>query len=146
MKMKDGSMESRVIPSKPGKSRWNQRTKTNLQWKVKRKRAWGYKSQTLGDCHVAKFQQKLNNVKFVCTFIKLSISSVQSFSRVRLFATPWIAAPQASLSITNCRSSHRLTSIESVMPSSHLILCHPLLLLPPILPASKSFPMSQHFA
>ena len=58
--------------------------------------------------------------------------SVQSLSRVRLFATPWIAARQASLSITNSRRSLRLTSIKSVMPSSHLILCHPLLLLPPI--------------
>ena len=59
-------------------------------------------------------------------------SSVQSLSRVRLFATPWIAARQASLSITNSWSSLRLTSVESVMPSSHLILCRPLLLLPPI--------------
>ena len=58
-------------------------------------------------------------------------SSVQSLSRVQLFATPWIAACQASLSITNSWSSLRLTSIESVMPSSHLILCCPLLLLPP---------------
>ena len=63
-------------------------------------------------------------------------SSVQLLSRVRLFATPWIAARQASLSITNSRSSLRLTSIESVMPSSHLILCHPLL-LPPIPPSIK---------
>ena len=63
---------------------------------------------------------------------KLTISSVQSLSRVQLFATPWIAARQASLSITNTGSSLGLTSIESVMPSSHLILCHPLLLLPPI--------------
>ena len=61
-----------------------------------------------------------------------SFSSVQLLSHVRLFATPWIAACQASLSITNSRSSPRLRSIESVMPSSHLILCHPLLLLPPI--------------
>ena len=60
------------------------------------------------------------------------MSSVQSLSRVRLFATPCIAARQASLSITNSRSSLRLMSIESVMPSSHLILCRPLLLLPPI--------------
>ena len=59
-------------------------------------------------------------------------SSVQSLSRVRLFATPWIAARQASLSFTNSWSSLRLTSVESVMPSSHLILCRPLLLLPPI--------------
>ena len=65
--------------------------------------------------------------------------SVQSLSRVRLFATPWIAARQASLSITISRSSLRLTSIESVMPSSHLILCRPLLLLPPIPPSIKVF-------
>ena len=57
-------------------------------------------------------------------------SSVQSLSRVRLFATPWIAAHRASLSITNSWSSLRLTSIESVMPSSHLILCRPLLPAP----------------
>ena len=60
------------------------------------------------------------------------IRSDQSLSRVWLFATPWIAARQASLSITNSQSSFRLTSIKSVMPSSHLILCRPLLLLPPI--------------
>ena len=65
--------------------------------------------------------------------------SDQSLSCVRLFATPWIAARQASLSTTNSRSSLRLTSIESVMPSSHLILCRPLLLLPPI-PPSQPFP------
>ena len=66
-------------------------------------------------------------------------SSVQSLSRVRLFATPWNTAHQASLSITNSRSSLRLTSIESVMPSSHLILCHPLLLLAPIPPSIRVF-------
>ena len=66
-------------------------------------------------------------------------SSVQSLSRVRLFATPWIAAHQASLSITISRSSLRLTSIESVMPSSHLILCRPLLLLPPNPPSIRGF-------
>ena len=68
-----------------------------------------------------------------------SISSVQSLSRVRLFATPWIAAHQASLSITNSWSSLKLTSIESVMPSSHLILCCPLLLLSPIPPSIRVF-------
>ena len=68
-----------------------------------------------------------------------SLSSVQSLSRVRLFVTPWIAARQASLSINNSRSSLRLASIESVMPSSHLILCCPLLLLPPIPPSIKVF-------
>ena len=68
----------------------------------------------------------------------VQFSSVQSLSRVWLFATPWIAARQASLSITNSRSSLRLTSIESVMPSSHLILCR-LLLLPPIPPSIRVF-------
>jgi len=70
----------------------------------------------------------------------LSLSqSVQSLSRVRLFVTPWTAAHQVSLSITNSRSSLRLMSIESVMPSSHLILCRPLLLLPPIPPSIRVF-------
>ena len=67
------------------------------------------------------------------------VSPVQSLSCVRLFATPWIAARQASLSITNSQSSLRLTSIESVMPSSHLILCRPLLLLPSIPPSIRVF-------
>ena len=67
-------------------------------------------------------------------------SSVQLLSRVRLFATPWISARQASLSITISWSSLKLMSIESVMPSSHLILCRPLLLLPPIPPSIRVFP------
>ena len=71
--------------------------------------------------------------------------SVQSLSCVWLFATPWITARQASLSITNSQSLLKLMSIELVMPSSHLILCHPLPLLPPIPPESGSFPMSQLF-
>ena len=66
-------------------------------------------------------------------------NSVQSLSHVRLFATPWITTRQASLSITNSRSLLKLTSIESVMPSSHLNLCHPLLLLPPIPPSIRVF-------
>ena len=65
-------------------------------------------------------------------YMEIQFSSVQSLSHVRLFATPWIQHAKASLSITNSWSSLRLTSIESVMPSSHLILCLPLLLLPPI--------------
>ena len=69
----------------------------------------------------------------------VQFSSVQSLSRVRLFATPWIAAHQASLSITNSQSLPKLKSIELVMPSSHLILCHPLLLLPPIPPSISLF-------
>ena len=66
-------------------------------------------------------------------------SSVQSLSRIQLFATPWIAARQASLSITNSQSLLKLMPIEPVMPSSHLILCHPLLLLPPIPPSIRVF-------
>ena len=69
----------------------------------------------------------------------VQFSSDQSLSHVRLFATPWIAALQASLSITNSRNLLKLTSIESVMPSSHLILCHPLLLLPSIFPSIRVF-------
>ena len=82
---------------------------------------------------------------YICVFVVVvgtcvtQFSSVQSLSRVRLFATPWIAARQTSLFITNSRSSLRLTSIESVMPSSHLILYHPLLLLPPIPPSIRVF-------
>ena len=68
-----------------------------------------------------------------------TLSSVQSLSRVRLFATPWIAARQASLSITNSRSSFKLKSIKLVMPSSHLIPCHALLLLPSIPPSIRVF-------
>ena len=72
-------------------------------------------------------------------FLLSQFSSVQSLNRVQLFSTPWIAARQASLSIANSRSSLRLTSIESVMPSSHLILCRPLLLLPQIPPSIRVF-------
>ena len=67
------------------------------------------------------------------------ISSVQSLSHVWLFTTPWTAAHQASLSITNSRSSPKPMSIESVMPSNHFILCHPLLLLPSIFPSIRVF-------
>ena len=73
-------------------------------------------------------------------------SLVQSLSCVQLFLTPWTAACQASLSIANSRSSLKLMSIESVMPSNHLILCHPLLLLPPIPPSIRVFSESQFFA
>ena len=68
-----------------------------------------------------------------------TIRSIQSLTCVQLFATPWITAHQASLSITNSQSSLKLMSIESVMPSSHLILCRPLLLLPPIPPSIRVF-------
>ena len=71
--------------------------------------------------------------------VSVQFSSVQSFSHVRLFVTPWIAACQASLSITNSRSSLRLMSIESVVPFRQLILCRPLLFLPPIPPSIRVF-------
>ena len=71
--------------------------------------------------------------------LNIQFISVQSLSRVQLFATPWIAAYQAFLSITISRSSFKFTSTESVMPSSHLILCRPLLLLPPIPPSIRVF-------
>ena len=67
-------------------------------------------------------------------------SSVKSLSGVRLFVTPWTVACQASLSITDSQSLLKLMSIESVMPSNHLILCHPLLLLPSIFPNIRVFP------
>ena len=73
------------------------------------------------------------------TISSVQFSSVQSLSHVQLFATPWTAAPQASLSITNSWSLFKLMSIESVMPSNHLILCHPLLPLPSILPNIRVF-------
>ena len=77
------------------------------------------------------------NLEYFEVFFRFS--SVQSLSRFWLFATPWIIAHQASLSITNSQSPPKLMSIESVMPSNHLILCHPLLLLPPIPPSIRVF-------
>ena len=72
-------------------------------------------------------------------FSSVQFSPVQSLSHVQLFAIPWTTAHQASLSITNCRSLPKLMSIELVMPSNHLILCHPLLLLPSIFPSIRVF-------
>ena len=79
---------------------------------------------------VAKLHKLIQSAQF---------RSSQALSRVWLFATPWTAARQASLSITNSRSSLKLTSIELVMPSSHLLLCHPLFLLPAIPPSITVF-------
>ena len=77
------------------------------------------------------------DVLFIISSVQFS--SIQSLSRVRLFATPWITASQASLSITISQSSLKVMSIYLVMPSSHLILCHPLFLLPPIPPSIRVF-------
>ena len=81
----------------------------------------------------------ITTLKSLDTLISGDFSSVQLLSRIRLFVTPWTAARQASLSITNSRSLLKLMSIESVMPSNHLILCHPLLLLPSIFPSVRVF-------
>ena len=75
----------------------------------------------------------------ICMSYTPSVSSVQSLSHVQLFTTPWTAAGQASLSITNSQSLLKLTSIELMMPSNHLILCRPLLLLPSIFPSIRVF-------
>ena len=83
---------------------------------------------------------------FQSSIINFQFSSVQSLSCVQLFATPWTAARQASLSVTNSWSLLKLMSIESVMPSNHLTLCHPLLLFLQSFPASGSLQMSQFFA
>ena len=88
----------------------------------------------------------LQPASFFVVSVGSMISSGQSLSPVRLFATPWIAALQASLSITSSRSSLRLTSIKSMMPSSHLILGRPLLLLPPIPPSIRVFSNESGFA
>ena len=97
-------------------------------------------------CHLISLPQiaHLRNSSFISLFqlmrnVICIFSSVQSLSRVRLFATPWTAAHQASLSINNSQSLPKLISIESVMPSSHLILCCPLCLLPPIPPSIRVF-------
>ena len=79
------------------------------------------------------------NSEGIQPYISAQFSSFQLLSGVQLFATPWITAYQASLSITNSQSSPKPMFIKLVMPSSHLILCHPLLLLPPILPSIRVF-------
>ena len=89
-----------------------------------------YSSQFNNKGYVREYTQKTLNCKF---------SSVQLLSRVRLFATPWTAARQASLSITNSQSPPKPMSIESVMPFSHLILCRPLLLLSSMFPSIRVF-------
>ena len=103
-----------------------QNKKFNKETKIIKKQKVKQKPETL---ELERAMTELNN----------SISSVQSLSRVRLFVTPWITARQASLFIINSQSSLKLMSFESVMPSNHLILCCPLLLLPPIPPSIRVF-------
>ena len=93
-------------------------------------------------CWVFKFEKEVHQgcILSTCLFnLNAEFSSVQLFSRVWLFATPWTTARQVSLSITNSWSVPKLMSIESVMPPNHLILCHPLLLLPSIFPRIRVF-------
>ena len=102
--------------------------------------SFGINSDSHYICIIIQVYFRNNLLRFRRHFLGYGeLSSVQLLSCVRLFVTPWIAAHQASLSITNSRSSLRLTSIKSVMPSSHLILCRPLLLLPPIPPSTRVF-------
>ena len=111
-------------------------------WRQRIEWGWGIASNCLMD---TEFLFGLMTRKWIMVMVAQhwihfsSVQSIQSLSRVRLFATPWIAACQASVSITNSRSSLRLTSIESVMPSGYFILCHPLFLLHPIPPSIGVF-------
>ena len=103
----------------------------NVGWKLNIQ-----KTKIMASGPVTSYQIDGETLETVADFI---FSSVQSLRRVQFFVTPWIAARQASLSITNSRSSLRFMAIESVMPASHLILCCPLLLLPPIPPSISLF-------
>ena len=102
-----------------------------------------FKKAVLSLCYVIGLPFSNKSLPLLLLFYQLlkffQFSSVQSLSRGQLFATPWTVAHQASLSITNSRSLLKLRSIESVMPSNHLILCHPLLLLPSVFPSIKVF-------
>ena len=88
---------------------------------------------------VTQSQTRLKQLSFSHTQAHTQLSSVQSLSRIRLFATPWTTAHQTFLSITNSQSLLKLLSIELVMPSNHLILCHPVLLPPSIFPSITVF-------
>ena len=101
---------------------------------------WGSKITADGNC-----SHEIKRCLLLGRKAMTSLSSVQLLSRVRLFATPWTAACQAFLSNTNSHSLLNLMSMSSVMPSNHLILCHPLLLPHSIFPKSGSFPMNQLF-
>ena len=121
---------------------WSSVSNTKLQTQNERKKISRlFHCSSYGDpfCSV---QVEWHSTLMLCW----QFSSVQLFSGVQLFATPWTAARQVSLSITNYQSPPKPMSIESVMPSNHLILCHPLSSCPQSLPASESFPMSQLFA
>ena len=96
-------------------------------------------SSALDSCNSSTAYDSIHESIFPIQYFCFQFSSVQLLSHVWLFATPWTAARQASLSITNSLSLLKLISIESVMPSNHLILCHPLLLMPSIFPSFTVF-------
>ena len=110
-----------------------------LAWEIPQKEESG--SATVhGVTKQLDMTERLNsNNKTFNNVYSVQFSSVQSISRVQLFAIPWAAAHQASLSITNSQSLPKLMSIESVMPSNHLILCRPLLLPPSVFPSIRVF-------
>jgi len=120
-----------------GKHKWVS-TITNL---------WGFNIESIQlQYHINRDEGKESSSVLRCIHCQdKGFSSVQFLSCVWFSATPWTAARQASVSITNSQSPPKPISIESMMPSNHLILCRPLLLLPSSLPASGSFPMSQFF-
>ena len=97
------------------------------------------KGREVGKEFIFWAKYRANHFKYMVSLSHHQFSSVQPLRHVRLFATPWTAARQASLSITSSQSLPKLMSIESVMPSSHLILCRPLLLLPSIFPSIRVF-------
>ena len=109
------------------------------RWRSHRTRLWGNYSLGSSSRPVSQLNFFLCQTLFPDSFHRYQFSSVQSLSHVWLFATPWTAAHQASLSITNSWSLPKPMSIESVMPSNHLILCHPLLLLPSNFPSIRVF-------
>ena len=103
----------------------------------------GYASTSIDTkfkANINRSKRRIGRFQYIFFCVRQNnFSSVQSFSRARLFGTPWTTARQASLSFTISRSLLKLMSIESVMPSNHLILCHPLLLLPSIFPSIRVF-------
>ena len=94
---------------------------------------------SLGNTCICMAESLWCSSETITTFLLLALSSVQSLSRLRLFATPWTTARQAFLSITNTQSLSKPMSIESMIPSNHIILCRPLLFLPSIFPSIRVF-------
>ena len=109
----------------------SQRARTTISYPFLRHNPW--------NLHTITWNNHRPPDLFDVQWLIYQLGSVQSLSRIWLFATPWTAARQASLSITNSQSVLKLMSIESVMPSNHLILCHPLILLPSIFPSIRVF-------